>query len=90
MENCSRAISVAPCSWPAVLAMNLERTYTGKRSKSDDELLSFPALASDCKGPLRKLAEDYVAAREEHRRKTGHVFRSIIICSMSGFRLSKT
>ena len=48
----------------------LRKKYTGKRSKSDDELLSFPALASDCKGPLRKLAEDYVAAREEHRPKS--------------------
>ena len=37
-------------------------TDTAKRSKSDDELLSFPALVPDYQGPFRKLAEAYSAA----------------------------
>ena len=49
----------------------LRKKYTGKRSKSDDELLSCPALASDYQGSFRKLAEDYVAAAKKHRRETG-------------------
>ena len=46
-------------------------TDTAKRSKSDDELLSFPALVPDYQGPFRKLAEAYSAAAEELQSETG-------------------
>jgi hypothetical protein len=69
MENCSRANRAMFLA--GGFGDELRKKYTGKRSKSDDELLSFPALASDYQGPFRKLAEAYSAAAEKHQSETG-------------------
>ena len=73
MENCSRAISVALCSWTAVLVMNL-RTRTRTRPSEASPMMSCcPVLRLHqiTRGPLESWQRIMSPQRKKHRRETG-------------------
>ena len=75
MENCSRAISVALCSWTAVLVMNLNRrTRTRTRPSEASPMMSccpFLRLYQITRGPLESWQRLIPPQRKKHQRETG-------------------
>ena len=80
MENCSRAISVAPCSWPAVLVMNLQGSTRASEASPMMSCCPFLRLHQITRGPLESWQRIMSPREKNIGARPAHVFLSIIIC----------